>query len=462
MAVFKNRATILVDKKYGNEAGKLVSAYGEYDEGEAGLKIFNRRLHTDGDDLFWEEEKLNGKVLPFLVDLTAQVNGETQVFNIPDVIIPDTFVALFYAGQRQSYGYNYEINFATHELTTLFSDAPDSLDGRRLELIVWLEESLHPVGGGDFILLPATASRLGGVKTGDFVRISGDGTISVMPSDFISDDPDNSLQLGSDNKLFISQSETGGITDVLVHGTTVVDDGVATIDLTAQNVFFDSLIKDKLHASNVQDAIDEVDEEMRYNAIYEFDATVQSAPPNLPRGHNWFVKIHEPLHNTHQYSRYFYASVEDAMLDVIGTPNISAAVAHWAIDGKHIYFEYLENGSVNTVVDITDISGNVLLNIFRPIPNGDVRDVWFFGENQLDIFPSDDTIRSILEINVWGLSLMLGNTYELDTENKELVGAVNEVNAKAGIVHAVEKPDTVSAQDYSENNHGVFVYVAKQ
>ena len=233
--------------------------------------------------------------------------------------------------------------------------------------------------------------------------------------------------------------------------------------LSAQNIFYDPLHNEQteLVSDNIQNAIDELDIDMRYNSIYKFDATIQSAPPNMPRGYNWRVEIDEPLINEHQYSRYFYSTFEDAMLDVTGTPNIQDAVAHWVIDGRHIYFEYLSNGVVNTIVDITDVSGNVLIPQFRPIP---ISNTWFFGEVQsVNDFPIDETIRSIIDINVPGLYLMLGNTIDLDTDQKQIVGAINEVNSKVGTidVYEVESGDSEEALQYSANNPNTFVFISR-
>ncbi|MCL2528070.1 MAG: hypothetical protein FWE42_06560 [Defluviitaleaceae bacterium] len=215
----------------------------------------------------------------------------------------------------------------------------------------------------------------------------------------------------------------------------------------------------ELTATNVQDAIDEINQLLKYNAIYVFDATVQSAPPNLPRGYNWHVDIAEPLEFPHQYSRYFFATAEDAALDVRGAPNIMAAVARWFIDDFHIGFDYLENGLVHTTVDITSpIDGSVLIPLYRPIPIGDT---WFFGVNQADPFPETDTVRSIIDINVQGLNVMLGNTFNLNTTSKQIVAAINEVNSKIASVEVYEAPNVTEALQYSQEHPNVFVFVAK-
>ena len=229
------------------------------------------------------------------------------------------------------------------------------------------------------------------------------------------------------------------------------------VPIEAKDVPYDnSLIS--LESMNVQDAIDELNRDLKYNAIYTFDATVQSAPPNLPRGYNWHVDMIGPMMAEHQYSRFFYLDVEDAKLDQPGSPVIEKAVARWVIDGKHVYFEYLTDGIVNTVVDLTNEDGDILIPRFRPIP---INNVWFFGKNQANPFPTDDNVRSILDINVWGLALMLGNTFDLKTINKQIVGAINEINDKIGTVQVHEEATPEEALIYSQNNPDVFVFVAR-
>jgi len=238
------------------------------------------------------------------------------------------------------------------------------------------------------------------------------------------------------------------------------------VTLAAEDIPYDNALSQTspdmlgLSSLNVQDAIVELDQLLKYNAIYVFDATVQSAPPNLPRGYNWHVDIAQPLDAPHQYSRYFFLTTEDAALDQPGNPNIMAAVARWFIDGYHIGFDYLENGLVHTTVDITSpIDGSVLIPLYRPIPIGNT---WFFGKNQADPFPETDTVRSIVDINVQGLTIMLGNTFNLETENKQIVAAINEINDKVAAVEVHEAQDVTEALQYSQEHPNVFVFVAKE
>ena len=256
------------------------------------------------------------------------------------------------------------------------------------------------------------------------------------------------------------------ISDLVMSVNNVLPDTYKNISLVAEDIPYDNELSRTspdmlgLDAINVQDAIDEIDRLLKYNAVFVFDATVQSAPPNLPRGYNWHVDIAEPLNDSHQYSRYFFLTAEDAALDQRGNPNIMAAAARWFIDGFHIGFDYLENGLVHTTVDITSpIDGSVILPLFRPIPIGTT---WFFGVNQADPFPETDTVRSIVDINVQGLNVMLGNTFNLTTTSKQIVAAINEVNSRVASVEVYEAQDVTEALQYSQEHPNVFVFVAKE
>jgi len=263
-------------------------------------------------------------------------------------------------------------------------------------------------------------------------------------------------------QAMIQQKLIGLVTSV----NGILPDVYKNVTLTAADIPYDNLLSHtskemlSLDSLNVQDAIDELDKNLKYNAIYIFDATIQSAPPNLPRGYNWHVDIQEPLNVEHQYSRFFFLTAEDAALDQRGNPNINAAVARWFIDDFHMGFDYLENGLVHTTVDITSpIDGSVLIPSYRPIPIGDT---WFFGVNQADPFPETDTVRSIVDINVQGLTVMLGNTFNLNTDNKQIVAAINEVNNKIASVEVYEAQDVTEALQYSQEHPNVFVFVAKE
>jgi len=238
------------------------------------------------------------------------------------------------------------------------------------------------------------------------------------------------------------------------YGVVTIDAGSIPYDNDKTNLKqFDIL---SLTSFNVQDAIDELDRLLKYNAIHTFDTTVKAAPPNLPRSYNWYIDFLGPILGTWQYSRYFYSNVSDSLLDTVGNPNIADAVAHWVIDGKHVYFEYLSGGIVQTISDLTDVNGNVLINNFRPIPIGGT---WFFGESQADPFPTNDNIRSIVEINVSGLYTLLGNTFDLETTEKQIVGAINELYNRPVSIEFYEAIDEIDALNYSIANPETFVFV---
>jgi len=203
------------------------------------------------------------------------------------------------------------------------------------------------------------------------------------------------------------------------------------IELAAEDIPFNPNKKQHsdgivITAENVQDAIDQVADEIDFNAVYVWDATIKSAPSGLPRGHQWHVRMPAPLEFEHQYRRYLYRTVEEANLD-----DESVAFLCWIIDGRHVRYEYFdENGEIERVVVQADTDGTVLIENFFPLEIGEVV---FFGQPRLDIFPEDDTIRSLININVKALFTMIGDTFDLHTVNKELVGAINEALAIANM-----------------------------
>ena len=166
--------------------------------------------------------------------------------------------------------------------------------------------------------------------------------------------------------------------------------------------------------------------ELEYNAIMQLDVTATPALPSLPRARYWHIAMLGDLQGSYDYDRYFYLSAGEAHDD-----DISVAVARWRIDGQRVYFEYLDNGIVTETVDLTDVDGSVLLETYRPIADAGV--VWFFGPNHgASAFPDNDNIRSILDINVTALYTIIGDSFQLATESKQLVGAINELFGAIG------------------------------
>lgn len=69
-------------------------------------------------------------------DLTNQLNGNKQTFNIDASITPDKSMLVFYAGQLLLENVNYTVNYTNHTIKTLFDEAPDSDEDRHLVVIV--------------------------------------------------------------------------------------------------------------------------------------------------------------------------------------------------------------------------------------------------------------------------------------------------------------------------------------
>ena len=60
------------------------------------------------------------------------------------------------------------------------------------------------------------------------------------------------------------------------------------------------------------------------------------------------------------------------------------------------------------------------------------------------------------------LQQMLGNTFNLTTDNKRIVEAINELNSKIAAVEVYEAQDAAEALQYSGEHPNVFVFVAKE
>ena len=239
-------------------------------------------------------------------------------------------------------------------------------------------------------------------------------------------------------------NSTSGVTDVIVGGETLVTDNIANLD-------------------PIQSYIEQVEEDMRYNAIHTIDATLRPAVPNEPREYTWLIKFLQdeygeplPIINSANYRRYLYDDPEASELDTLGNPNIAEARKCLVWDGKHIYFEIIENGLVNAIDELTDTDGNPLLAEYRPIPR---RENWYFGTSQADSFPVDDNIRSMIDRNVTGLSMQIGDVANLETIQKRLDLAINEVLSQIGIVSAQRELTLQDALDWTNSNPGRFAYV---
>lgn len=80
---------------------------------------------------------VEGKIATTLTyDITEQLNGIRQKFNIDYSITPDKSMLVFYAGQLLLENVNYTVDYEKHTLTTLFPEAPTSDEDRHLTLVV--------------------------------------------------------------------------------------------------------------------------------------------------------------------------------------------------------------------------------------------------------------------------------------------------------------------------------------
>ena len=68
-------------------------------------------------------------------DLTSQLDGVKDTFNIDSSITNTTSIALYYAGQRLVNGINYTVDYTSHTITVDFDIPLDSLNNRCLILV---------------------------------------------------------------------------------------------------------------------------------------------------------------------------------------------------------------------------------------------------------------------------------------------------------------------------------------
>jgi len=197
--------------------------------------------------------------------------------------------------------------------------------------------------------------------------------------------------------------------------------------------------------------------DLYYNAVFELDVTATPAPPSLPRARFWHVNMVGPIQGQHDYRRYFYLSAIDAHMD-----DERYAVASWVIEGKRVFFEYYHNGNLTHITDLTDINGNVMIASYRPITSVD--EVWYFGASRgTSAFPDNDNIHSILDINVRALNTIVGDSFNLSTIAKDIVGAINEIYSMYSTsVHTLttfdETPDNLAGRpgDVAITPYGIY------
>ena len=165
-------------------------------------------------------------------------------------------------------------------------------------------------------------------------------------------------------------------------------------------------------------------------AYYTYDVTAVAAPPALPRARSWRVTFEDGgtgvgLVNSYDYRRYFYMTSTQAVAD-----DPRYAVAAWIIEGRHMRFEYYAppNAPVpvpTKIVDLTNAGGMVQQYNYRPI-EGLVS--WFFGPRRgANAFPEQDNARSILDIDIEALFIIMGANRLLQTTAQQVIPAINEL-----------------------------------
>ncbi|MCL2753044.1 MAG: hypothetical protein FWE44_02725 [Defluviitaleaceae bacterium] len=193
-------------------------------------------------------------------------------------------------------------------------------------------------------------------------------------------------------------------------------------------------------------------------AYFTIDVTSTPAPPALPRARSWRVDFTGNLQGSYDYRRYFYATSGDAQAD-----EETRAVAAWVIEGQRVFFEYIENNTVVKVSNLTDSNGNVLIESYRPILIQGQK--WFFGPNRgTNAFPDADNIHSIIDLDVDAINTIIGSTFELSTNAKQIVNAINELYAifhmqPKVLVTDLEVPDSIHGNlgDIIITPYGVYV-----
>lgn len=80
-------------------------------------------------------------------DITEQLDGKKQTFNIDYSITKEKSMMVFYAGQLLLEGVNYTVDYDKHQITTLFPEAPDSDEDRHLTLFV------GEIGSSSFVMV---------------------------------------------------------------------------------------------------------------------------------------------------------------------------------------------------------------------------------------------------------------------------------------------------------------------
>jgi hypothetical protein len=224
------------------------------------------------------------------------------------------------------------------------------------------------------------------------------------------------------------------------------------VKLTAAGVPYTPI--DPKHEDNVQLMIDT----NTRDSLTIRDMTPENASVSLGRNNGWVVAFFaDPNDRTtvlrigdatnfvnplRSYRRFLYTSTELALAD-----DESTAYLLWTINddgtpestepGSIVSFHYLD-GTTGLVLSTTILNPNnqVAIDEFRPNDNFSLWEAdspsLYFGQNRSDPFPTDDIVRSIIDINVPTLNTWVGDVNDLTTVHKTVVEAINELKTSGG------------------------------
>jgi len=103
-----------------------------------------------GNQTVYDKDEITNTLVKY--NLTSQLDGETQTFDIDESITNNVKTFITYQGLRFELGYHYAIDYVNHTLTTLFDNAPDSDNGRMLFLYVGNDSATHAGEVNDVIV----------------------------------------------------------------------------------------------------------------------------------------------------------------------------------------------------------------------------------------------------------------------------------------------------------------------
>jgi len=103
-----------------------------------------------GNQTVYDKDEITNTLVKY--NLTSQLDGETQTFDIDESITNNVKTFITYQGLRFEVGYHYTIDYVNHTLTTQFENAPDSDNGRMLFLYVGNDSSTNAGEVNDVIV----------------------------------------------------------------------------------------------------------------------------------------------------------------------------------------------------------------------------------------------------------------------------------------------------------------------